>query len=46
MDSNDTADILLMMLDDDLFWSEENQCGNITITTQPVCTSEIASSER
>jgi hypothetical protein len=47
MDSNDTGDILLMLLDDDLFWPEDNgPCGDTTITTPPDYTSEIALSER
>ena len=28
MESNDTNDLLLMLLDDDLFWSEKEQEGS------------------
>ena len=28
MESNDTGDLLLMLLDDDLFWSEQEQEGS------------------
>ena len=28
MESNDTNDLLLMLLDDDLFWSEQEQEGS------------------
>lgn len=44
MGSNDFGDILLMLLDDDLFWKgePENTCGDITTTTHQTCTSETA----
>jgi len=36
MDSNDFGDILLMFLDDDLFWNDDKDapCGD-TLTTTP-----------
>ena len=36
MDSNDFGDLVLMLLDDDLFWIPENgseSCGNFTSRT-------------
>lgn len=36
MDSNDLGDIQLLMLDDDLFWKEEEkECGLNLTTIQP-----------
>ena len=33
MDSNEMGDLLLMLLDDDLFWVGEDSCGNSTNQT-------------
>ena len=34
MESNDFGDLLLMLLDDDLFWKEDNQCGDTSTIIQ------------
>jgi len=40
-------DIVMLLLDDDLFWHEDDaeKCGDISIQTQHGCVSEIARSE-
>lgn len=43
MDSVDLGEILLLMLDDDLFWEEaEKQCGDTSTIIRLDATSEIA----
>lgn len=35
MESNDFGDLLLMLLDDDLFWQEDKEkCGDTSTTTR------------
>lgn len=43
MDSIEFGDILLMFLDDDLFWKEDDEsCGDTSITIPSVATSGTA----
>lgn len=46
MESNDFCDLLLMLLDDDLFWGDESTCTDSMSLTTSERALVIAQSER
>ena len=46
MDSNDFGDLVLMLLDDDLFWAGDSNCTSSLSRTPPEPGLETAQSER